>query len=60
VDTSHSGCSGGTDVTKSSSLLDVINSERDKEGESERKWIDGWMGGWMDERSLTWGRTSHM
>ena len=55
MDTSHSGCSEGTDVTKSRSLLDVINSKRKKEGERERKWIDGWMGGWMDERSLTWG-----
>ena len=41
---SHSGCSGGTDVTKSSSLLDVINSETEKEGERENGWMDGWEG----------------
>lgn len=33
---------------------DVISSERERGSERE-KWMGGRVGGWMDERSLTWG-----
>ena len=45
MDTSHSGCSGGADVIRSSSLPDVINSERERG--SEREETDGWVGRWV-------------
>ena len=46
MDMSHSGCSGGADVIRSSSLPDVINSERERG--SEREETDGWVGRWVD------------
>lgn len=48
MDTNHSGYRGGTDVTKSSSLLDVINSKRERERRRERERERGEMNRWMD------------
>lgn len=48
MDTNRSGYRGGTDVTKSSSLLDVINSKRERErreGWEMNKWMDRWVDG---------------